>query len=475
MKGAKFIQIIFFISLFLFFLLTPFDPNLGWQLRCGQLIWQEKNWCSQNQFSVLMPNYSWPNHHWLYQVVLYPLFKLSGFWGLSIFNAFLITLTFLFFYFSIKKFDWEKMIAIGVIIFFSWGVFHFGIRSQLIGFFFFNLILWLFSQLKKRPWLMVGLPLITLFWANSHGSVILGIALIFFLGLAQIVKSPRKSKFLTLMILFSLTVTLINPSGFKIYQEAWRHFAGIKLKNLIAEWVPPKLLFSSLIFASSLGLFIFLLIISEKREKIKAFFILPFSFLALQARRHLPFYFTFAFWLFLTSSTSQKIFKPWLEKKILQENLIIFTAILFLFLGLFLNLPQTIKSNSSWSNYCQSSKLAYPCQAIKFLKKQPGQGNLFNRYEWGGFLIWQLPEQKIFVDGRMPAWPTPSGKSPYTLYLETLQTQPGWQKTLKDYQIEWLLISPKTFMDLKLKPDPKKFGWQEVYRDQVSVIYQKTK
>ncbi len=127
--------------------------------------------------------------------------------------------------------------------------------------------------------------------------------------------------------------------------------------------------------------------------------------------------------------------------------------------------------NSSWERFCQ---IRYACKAAEFLKKQPEKGVIFNTYEQGGFLIWQLPEYKVFIDGRMPAWPHPSGKSPYTIYLETLQTQPGWQETLKEYNINWLFIGPGTFMDLKIRENPESFGWQEVYRDKKAVIYKKT-
>jgi len=46
-------------------------------------------------------------------------------------------------------------------------------------------------------------------------------------------------------------------------------------------------------------------------------------------------------------------------------------------------------------------------------------------------------------------------------------------ETLDDYNINWILISPGTFMDLKLKPDPEEFGWKEVYRDTISVVYKR--
>jgi len=100
-------------------------------------------------------------------------------------------------------------------------------------------------------------------------------------------------------------------------------------------------------------------------------------------------------------------------------------------------------------------------------------GIIYNRYEWGGYLIWQLPDYKVFVDGRMPAWPTPSGKSPYTIYLETLQNQPGWQDTLKEYNVSWLLISPGTFMDLLIGDGPEEYGYTEVKRGNQYVLYKR--
>ncbi|MDZ7666367.1 MAG: hypothetical protein U5K27_13775 [Desulfotignum sp.] len=31
-------------------------------------------------------------------------------------------------------------------------------------------------------------------------------------------------------------------------------------------------------------------------------------------------------------------------------------------------------------------------------------GNLFNQYRWGGFLLWAIPDQKVFIDGRMDVY-----------------------------------------------------------------------
>jgi len=473
---SKLIRFIFLISLFLIFLLPPTDPDLGWQLRCGELFWQEGSFCEQNQFTVLLPDYSWPNHGWGYQALIYPIYKFFGLWGLTIFNAFLMTAAFGFLFVAIRNHTLEKMLGILATIYFGWGVFSFGIRSQLVGFFFFNLTLYLLNKLNTRPYTHLILPLTMLLWANTHGSVILGLILIecsIWTAVAVNLDKPHILKTLIPLSLTSVGVTLINPFGFRIYEEMWRHFAGpIDLSKLIAEWVPPQPQVQQIILISGAVVLIYLMyrafVETEHAPSLpfilySSFLILPFAFLALKARRNVPFFFAVTSFALLNSLPSKKASPT-------KNQLAAFLAGGVLLYGLLVQLPQTIETNSSWQNFCQNKSLTLPGDAAEFLKTQPA-GNIFNRYEWGGFLIWQLPEDKIFVDGRMPAWGGPESKSPYTIYLETLQTQPGWEETLDQYNITYIFISPGTFMDLLLAPDSQKFGWQEIYRDKISVIY----
>ena len=463
------VKLVFFIALFVVFLLPPVDPDLGWQLRCGELFWQERSFCEDNQFSVLLGNYSWPNHAWGYQATIYPIFKFAGLQGLTIFNALLMTAAFGFLFAAIRGRTLEKMLGILATIYFGWGVFSFGLRSQLIGFFFFNLTLYLLTKMKERPKLAFLLPLVMLVWANTHGSVILGLILILFYlisyAIASQIKHGLKNLITTPLLASSLlatAVTLINPFGFKIYEEAWRHFSGpIDLSKLIAEWVPPQPHIQQIILISGAIVFAFVVYKSLREQKYSALIsslLIPiFALWALKARRNVPFHFVIISYSLLNSLKTKT--SP------LRNQLAALLAVGLLLYGLIVQLPKAIEYNN-----CQRD---VPCEAVKFLKTQEEKGNIFNRYEWGGFLIWQLPEYKIFVDGRMPAWSHPSGKSPYTIYLETLQTRPGWEETLEKYNIDYILISPNTFMDLKLRPDPTSLGWQEVFRNKTSVVYKK--
>ena len=465
----KLVGLSFWLSLAAFFSLPPIDPDLGWQLRCGQIIKAGQGFCQTNQFSVLLPNYHWPNHYSLYQLTIAAIFDHFGLWGLTIANSLIVSLTFWFFSKSIRNYSTEKILIIVLTIGLGWGVFSLGLRGQLLGLFFLSSIFWLLGQSRQNHRWLYGLPLVTTLWANCHGSVVLGVFLTIILLLNQLRKYPQRKYLIITIILFSLAATLLNPSAGQIYPEAWRHLGGVDLSQLIAEWVPPPPMVGLAVITIAFGLFFHLL----ESQPLITLGLIPVTYLALTARRHVPLFLITAGYFFLTTTTTRQILKPWLAQRILRQvlTLVIITGLIITTLTT--RLPQTIKTNRSLADYDQQSAVVYPTEAIKFLKNQPSPGPLFNRYEWGGYLIWQLPKFPIFVDGRMPTWETPSSKSPYTIYLETLQTQPGWEETLTEYQIDWILISPGTFMDLLLQPEPRKFGWEEVYRDQVAVIYSK--
>ncbi|MCJ7792674.1 MAG: hypothetical protein MUP45_01735 [Candidatus Marinimicrobia bacterium] len=466
----RLVLIFLIVGLFLLFFLPPFDPDLGWQLRCGQQIWQQKELCTVNTFSVFLENYRWTDARAFYQALIFPFYPWFGLLGLSLINGLLMATAF-FFWLSLAGKKEIKVILLPLIIFFSWLVLGFGIRNQLISLFFLLLLLKVIEQVHqgKRGWFFL-LPLVMFFWANSHGGFVLGVFLLLAFLLEKTIEFMTKKEsfknylFLFGWLIFSLLATFINPFGFKIYFEAWRHFSVVPLSRLIAEWVPPPFGWQIMVFLF-LGLALGVIYQARKKSltlfKLLGLFFL--AFLALKARRDLVFFFFFAGYV-LSS------FK--LKKTDLQALTLLISMAIFV-LGFLLQFPRTIMIDGNWEKFCSSAKTRYPAQAVEFLRKQPAKGRIFNAYEWGGFLIWQLPEYKVFVDGRMPAWQTASSKSPYTIYLETLQTQPGWQATLTEFKIDWLFIYPGTFMDLKIKDKPEDFGWQEVYRDELAVIYQK--
>ena len=50
---------------------------------------------------------------------------------------------------------------------------------------------------------------------------------------------------------------------------------------------------------------------------------------------------------------------------------------------------------------CYAIIAQMPYSAVKYLSDENINGNIFDFYTWGGYLSWQLPDSKVFIDGRM--------------------------------------------------------------------------
>jgi hypothetical protein len=59
---------------------------------------------------------------------------------------------------------------------------------------------------------------------------------------------------------------------------------------------------------------------------------------------------------------------------------------------------------------------AYPAAAVNVVKAKSIHGPLFNGYEWGGYLIWSLPQLPASIDGRALLHGTPRLQRSYATW-----------------------------------------------------------
>lgn len=115
---------------------------------------------------------------------------------------------------------------------------------------------------------------------------------------------------------------------------------------------------------------------------------------------------------------------------------------------------------------------SFPDEACDFIKKNDLKGNLFNYYNWGGYISWCLyPEMYVFIDGR--------GNGVYSEEIydgyKSLSYAKDWsyvQAFMEKYDVEVALLSrygQKNVIE-KLYASNK---WYYCYQDQNSVIFLK--
>lgn len=446
------------ISAFVLGFLPVKDTDLGWHYRCGQEFWEQGILCIQNRFSYFLPNYQSYNPHFLYNIILALIYDHFGFIGVSVVGALLFSLLgYLFIKLLPPKLPlWLNALGFYTVFILSGTTLTLGFRSQIVTlvFFFFTIYL-----LRSKIYF---LPLLMLIWVNSHIGFFVGLILIAFWLIDGLIKGSSFYK-LGLVGLFSGLVTLVNPFGWRVYLGIWGH-ATAPMSQMIAEWVPPP----TWVKLGIAGAAIFLLIALVNQRPISIFNLLTLIFvtlLALAGRRSLPFFYFIAIYLFL------KYFARTISgasaNRMLFLNIIAPLVIAFAFIP---RMVGAIDFDRSWERYCNEGLANYPCRVIE---KYPNlSGNIFATYEWGGFLIWQLPEARVFVDGRMPAWKDDNGDSPYQIFLYIIQARESWNDKLRELDTDYILISPGTFLDLLLQKEASSYDWLEIYRDNAAVLYQ---
>lgn len=525
----KYIFFVFILFIFLFTLSysaisSSIDPDFGWHLRTGQLI-LERGAPKVDWYSYTMPNFHWIEHGWLTDIFIYKIYSLFGYGFLMAVFLAIFTLAFIilikresFFYFLFP-------ICLGYLATISF----LGIRPQLLSVFFVAVLLIILEKFSENPStrLIYICPILFLIWANLHGGFIIGLLFIFLFLILEIFRktklfkkiislrffsgqnfkeaSLKKVEVLSILFIFSVIFTFINPYGTRLYEEVFRTAGDSFLKSHIVEWMP---LFStssisySIIEMLYLGIFLGLLVVFYKKIDFdKIILSLLFLFFAISSQRNLLIFIIltipiFAELLFYFKNTInfeqiKIIFKEF-------KKLIIISIIFELFIyGSAILIVQIEHKESN----------QYPENAIVFLKSLPLSENLFNEYNWGGYLIWKLPERKVFIDGRMCCW-RENGQFVFGDYIKIMGAQDGTEELLKKYNIGIALLNEKEkeqaikYINYQNKPKNKFIeffeknewtcqflglctpskniynelidsGWHIVYEDKLAVILEK--
>lgn len=458
----KILILLFSLTVFFLAFLPVRDTDFGWHYRCGEELITQGKLCISNDYSYYLPNYKAYYPSFIFDAVNAFVYDHSGFIGISVVGGLVIVAAGLLFLSVSKGSLILRMTTFVVVYILSSVVFNLGLRSQLFSYTFVLLTIWLLEKSQKNHRYLFTIPILYFIWVNTHIGFFTGLFVLGAFAFERLVRDGVRSK-KTLnygaITVISILTTLINPFGWKVYVEIIRHIQS-PLSLMIAEWVPPDIVTNTMmciVAVTIIGWMIY-------KKNIRIFSIVLIMFflvLAVTSRRSVPFFLTVASIEFLRSISKWKLTLP------SEITIPLFMAIAICIMVI--QTPKTLEM-ATWTNYCTKGITHYPCETMKKMNKL--HGNVFANYEWGGFLIWQMPKNKIFVDGRMPAWSDEKGISPYKTYLSVIQTQPGWNEFLKSQNTDYILISPNTFLDVELASSGRTLGWIETFRNEYIVLYE---
>jgi tetratricopeptide (TPR) repeat protein len=113
----------------------------------------------------------------------------------------------------------------------------------------------------------------------------------------------------------------------------------------------------------------------------------------------------------------------------------------------------------------------FPLAAVRFLEAERPRGDIFNSIGFGGYLMWNLPGTRVFIDGRVPVYP----REFYRRYIDAHTDEPTWEAVQADYApqvavLEYLtdLIGKERMPVLEASTE-----WALVFWDLVGKVYVK--
>jgi hypothetical protein len=478
------------VGIFVFINTHPIRPNdFWWHIAVGREIIASGKIPTTDIYSYTEAGQPYPSYQmfWLMEITLFELYNLGGPALVVFFHSLMITSAYCIIFWLCLKITRSWRIASFALLFAAaLGINDWNVRPQGITFLLASLFLlsiYQYRQTRRWSWLIL-IPVSMLIWANSHGTFIIGFAIIgiwlgqeLWEGFINCARAERKAIVKAIiipisMLLLTVAVTFINPRGIGILDYIKTLTSNSVVQNLVTEWAPPSL-------NSSLGVIFFgcligsaiLLAISPKRpdfSQIAAF--ASFGLLSIKTSRGIVW-----FGLMMApiiadhiSATVSQYLKARPETKSSEGSKAanyIFACVI-LVMGIitlpwfkpYLPLPAAKAGLISGET---------PVQATQFLLEHDLPGRLFNSMSFGSYLIWSAyPQYQVFVDPRIELF----SEKVWMDYLNISSATGDWEISLNNYGVNTMILSPDEQSGLIQKVRTST-GWKLLYEDNSAVIF----
>lgn len=471
------------------------DFDFWWHLASGKFFFTEKHFLKQDIFTYTT-NYSgipmdrWVtiNGYWLAQLGMYLAYLSAGFYGIIAFRLLVFFSIFsLVFFVGMKKEAISGSMSILLLLAIWFSQQFTADRPVLFSFLFSTALLFCVEyfqtqQQNKRSTLGIAACslFIMLIWANCHRGFPIGPVLvsIYFLGqcLYLFIKPDsvggRQGVGKLFLLVVSLwLVSLVNPNTFWPYLALIRQ-SGSDLEKVTIEYIPSWKLISqapAVIWPFWFYSFVTGLSILYSWQRVRAGTILLTIFLfviGVMGFRYTPFL------LYATLPQTALNINEYIRGLPKSHFFLIENFCRFFFCILVLIIAGWAVMSGKFTQTAKSSIAIgrFPVNATQYVKNNHLPNNLYNYFEWGGYLGWELsPERKVFIDGR-------------TLNLEILNDSlymlwdlPQARELLRKYAIRTIIIPPYDTMTGEkftiVNYLSRNQAWKLQYQDAISMVF----
>jgi hypothetical protein len=479
-RYARLVQAATLLAVFAMAAHYALDSDTWWHLRAGEWILTHGAVPQVDVFSHTRLGDAWQYPGWLIQVWMAAVVSGLGLGGLNLWTAALVTLAFALLWPILEGGPLLRAFAV-VLAALTSGI-YWAARPYLATFVLAAAALVVLTRASNAVgrarwrWLL-ALPLLMVGWANSHGGFAVGLILVAIFGAAVGIEALLGRENLgravgpyLLIGLLMLAAVAVNPSGPVMWLYPFKTVGIQALQAGIQEWQSPN--FHSV----QAQPFIWLLLLTlgalgagTTGLRWREFLLLVvFTYMSLTAARNIAL-FALVVPPILTRHAAPLLAAwrgrfdldrynrpapPWFARLLAGVIGLLLVSLTLGRAALALDPRRTAAATAA----------NFPTAAAAYLQQTQPPGNLFNPYNWGGYLIYALPEKPVFVDGRTDLY----NDELLSEWLAVEATYPGWEAILARHQVGVVLTENGSRLDRELA---RTSGWRESYRDDQAVVY----
>lgn len=472
--------------------LPPYDTDLWWHLRTGEWILSVGRVPRFDPYSHTVAGESWVAHEWLAEIGLALAYRIAGLEAMAALQAVLLV--------GALAITYRHVRAVGatIVVYLPLMVVALILvlpaahpRPYLVTLVFLAFLIHLLRVHRARRRLLVwAVPVLFVVWANAHAGFAIGLGALglFVLGEAW-ERHAAPSEALSLFAL-AVLASLVTPYGARLLAYPFEYRAGSIHYALITEWASPDFHqpFSWLVMGFLAATVILLTARRAPGWRVDSLLVGAFGILALTSVRNIPLLAVVAAPILARQLVhgavpgaplldalpkASEAGGPWRGVAAKLGRLAAldrrFTGIPLTAIALVATLAARGGGPSDTSafdpaTWPRSAGWQLPYAAAGVLGTVAAEGELFNDYAWGGYLIWRLwPAETVFIDGRADVY----GEALLLDYAETVSLAPGWRERLDRHDIGRVLLPPDTPLVEALRLSDE---WTVAYEDGTAVL-----
>ena len=445
------------------------EPDIWWHLRNARTLFEHHSLSPVDTYSFTAAGSPWMNFEWLSEVPYFLAFRSAGLQGVLLVYFIVLVLIFAAVYYRCCRAGADcKDAAIATLGAVCLGGVSMAPRTLLFGWLCMVALLLVLDQFRRAGRGLWLAPPIFALWINLHGSWVFGIVVFVIVICSGLVEgergavvarrwTPRELTNLLASFVASAAALFINPFGYKLvlypFDLLLRHS---EVTQYLDEW-------QSVDFGNWNGKLALIIIFgliaaalfSRRPWRLDDLLLVAFAMWAALSHQRFLFFAglilppVLAPRLHLFPPYERELDKPWL-------NAIIIAGVIGSLIYFFPS-EATLQARVNEE---------YPRLALNFMEQQHLAGRIFNDYGWGGYIEWNAPQFKPFIDGRADIFAYngtfADDKSAVTMNRSF--------EVFDKYKVDYILLKRKQPLSYLLEHSA---AWNLVYSDNIALLFER--